>query len=76
LELDLGLNSMQRVELLTALEQQLGGDVSEAHLAEIYSVRNLVDAVLASASRGEGGAKSATPRGPRFLQSRSPTPKC
>src|SRR4029077_929048 len=27
LELDLGLDSMQRVELLTALEEQLGGDV-------------------------------------------------
>ncbi len=61
LELDLGLDSMQRVELLTALEQQLGGDVPEAQLAEIYSVRDLVDAVLASAGRGEGGAKAAAP---------------
>jgi len=58
LELDLGLDSMQRVELLTALEQQLGGDVPESQLAEVYSVRDLVDAVLASAERGEGGAKS------------------
>ncbi len=61
LELDLGLDSMQRVELLTALEQQLGGDVPEAQLAEIYSVRDLVDAVLESASRGEGSAKAAAP---------------
>jgi long-chain acyl-CoA synthetase len=61
LELDLGLDSMQRVELLTALEQQLGGDVPEAQLAEIYSVRDLVDAVLESAGRGEGGTKSAAP---------------
>lgn len=61
LELDLGLDSMQRVELLTALEQQLGGDVPEAQLAEIYSVRDLVDAVLASASRGEGQASAAAP---------------
>jgi long-chain acyl-CoA synthetase len=60
LELDLGLDSMQRVELLTALEQQ-GGDVPEAQLAEIYTVRDLVDAVLESAGRGEGGAKSAAP---------------
>ena len=59
LELDLGLDSMQRVELLTALEQQLGGDVPEAQLAEIYSVRDLVDAILESSSRGEGGAKAA-----------------
>jgi long-chain acyl-CoA synthetase len=61
LELDLGLDSMQRVELLTALEQQLGGDVPEAQLGEIYTVRDLVDAVLASAERGEGGATAAAP---------------
>ncbi len=61
LELDLGLDSMQRVELLTALEQQLGGDVPEAQLGEIYSVRDLVDAVLASAERGEGREKTAAP---------------
>ena len=58
LELDLGLDSMQRVELLTALEQQLGGDVPEAQLGEIYTVRDLVDAVLASAEQGEGGTKA------------------
>ncbi len=58
LELDLGLDSMQRIELLTALEQQLGGQVPEAQLAEIYSVRDLVDAILASSSRGEGEART------------------
>src|SRR5271169_6211238 len=61
LELDLGLDSMQRVELLTALEQQLGGDVPESRLAEVYSVRELVDAVLESAGRGEGSTKAAAP---------------
>jgi long-chain acyl-CoA synthetase len=61
LELDLGLDSMQRVELLTALEQQLGGEVPESQLGEIYSVRDLVDAVLRSASRGEGQARAAAP---------------
>src|ERR1035438_4571914 len=61
LELDLGLDSMQRIELLTALEQQLGGDVPESQLAEIYSVRDLVDAVVSSASRGEGQASPAAP---------------
>ncbi len=61
LELDLGLDSMQRVELLTALEQQLGGDVPESQLAEIYSLRDLVDAVIASAGRGEGQASAAAP---------------
>jgi long-chain acyl-CoA synthetase len=61
LELDLGLDSMQRIELLTALEQQLGGDVPESQLAEIYSVRDLIDASLASAGRGEGQARAAEP---------------
>jgi len=61
LELDLALDSMQRIELLTALEQQLGGEVPEAQLAEIYSVRDLVDAVLASAGRGEGQASAEAP---------------
>ncbi|MBZ5664294.1 MAG: AMP-binding protein [Acidobacteriia bacterium] len=61
LELDLGLDSMQRIELLTALEQQLGGEVPESQLAELYSVRDLVDAVLASAGRGEGKAGAALP---------------
>jgi long-chain acyl-CoA synthetase len=53
LELDLGLDSMQRVELLTALEQELGGDVDESRLSEIYTVRHLVDAVRQSAAAGE-----------------------
>ena len=61
LELDLGLDSMQRVELLTALEQQLGGEVPESQLAEIYSVRELIDAILASAGRGEGQVRAVEP---------------
>jgi len=52
LELDLGLDSMQRVELLVALEQELGGDLQESQLAGIYNVRELVDAVLESAHAG------------------------
>jgi long-chain acyl-CoA synthetase len=61
LELDLGFDSMQRIELLTALEQQFGGEVPESQLAELYSVRDLIDAVLSSASRGEGQARAAAP---------------
>jgi long-chain acyl-CoA synthetase len=53
LELDLGLDSMQRVELLVALEEQLGGDVEESRLAEVYTVRDLVDIVRESAARGK-----------------------
>jgi long-chain acyl-CoA synthetase len=55
LELDLGLDSMQRVELLSQLEGDLGGNVEESQLAEIYTVRDLLDAVLKSAASGAGG---------------------
>jgi long-chain acyl-CoA synthetase len=60
LELDLGLDSMQRVELLSQIEEQLGGDVEESRLAEIYTVRDLVDAVLQSAASGAGGPGAHT----------------
>ena len=54
LDLDLGLDSMQRVELLSRLEEELGGNVEESQLTEIYTVRDLVDAVLHSAASGAG----------------------
>lgn len=57
LELDLGLDSMQRVELLVALEEALGGEVEESRLAEVYTVRELVDLVRESAASGKGPAR-------------------
>ncbi|HVR25846.1 MAG TPA: AMP-binding protein [Candidatus Polarisedimenticolia bacterium] len=60
LELDLGLDSMQRVELLSQMEEQLGGDIEESQLAEIYTVRDLVDTVLQSAASGAGGPGTRT----------------
>jgi long-chain acyl-CoA synthetase len=61
LELDLGLDSMQRVELLSRMEDEVGGDIPESQLAEIYTLRDLVDAVLQSAASGAGapGTKAA-----------------
>jgi len=61
LELDLGLDSMQRVELLSRLEQELGGNVEESQLTEIYTVRDLVDAVLASTAVGASRAATRAP---------------
>ena len=49
LELDLGLDSMERVELLVSLDQQMGSNVSDSVASEIYTVRDLVDAVIAHA---------------------------
>jgi long-chain acyl-CoA synthetase len=60
LELDLGLDSMQRVELLSQIEERLGGDVEESQLAEIYTVQDLVDAVMKSAASGAGGPGTRT----------------
>jgi long-chain acyl-CoA synthetase len=61
LELDLGLDSMRRVELLVALEQNLGGDVEESQLSEIFSVRELIDAIRTSAASGKTSAKRQSP---------------
>jgi len=51
---------MQRVELLSQIEEQLGGDVEESQLAGIYTVRDLVEAVLQSAASGAGGPGTRT----------------
>jgi 1-acyl-sn-glycerol-3-phosphate acyltransferase len=51
---------MQRVELLSQLEEQLGGNVEESRLAGIYSVRDLVDAVLHSAASGAAAPGTRT----------------
>jgi long-chain acyl-CoA synthetase len=52
LELDLGLDSMERVELLVALERELGASVPDAVVSEVYTVRELVDVVRQSVGRG------------------------
>jgi long-chain acyl-CoA synthetase len=55
LELDLGLDSMERVELLTQLEQRAGTRVSSEVRAVIFTVRQLVDAVAAAAPATAAG---------------------
>ncbi|HXF12419.1 MAG TPA: AMP-binding protein [Terriglobales bacterium] len=61
LELDLGLDSMRRVELLVALEQELGGDVEESRLGDIYTVRELVGGIRESATSGKTRSKKSAP---------------
>src|SRR6185436_18970800 len=58
LELDLGLDSMERVELLTMLEQRQGTRVAADARATIFTVRQLIAAV-AAAPRVGGQADSA-----------------
>jgi long-chain acyl-CoA synthetase len=68
LELDLGMDSMERVELLTLLERQAGTTVSPEMRATIFSVRQLVDAVLAGAPTGGASAgKTNVPAWPALL---------
>jgi long-chain acyl-CoA synthetase len=49
LELDLGLDSMERIELLTAVETSTGRQVPAEARAAIFTIRQLVDAVLEGA---------------------------
>jgi long-chain acyl-CoA synthetase len=46
LELDLGFDSMERVELVVALERRMNAQLDEKMIAQVYTVRELVDAVL------------------------------
>lgn len=60
LELDLGMDSMERVELLVAIEQELGAKVPDSVVSEVYTVRELVDTVRkAAGTAGEHGALPA-----------------
>ncbi len=56
LELDLGLDSIERVELLTNLEQLFGGRIPSEVAQSIYTVRQLVDA-----ARSQNNARAAAP---------------
>ncbi len=53
LELDLGLDSMERVELLVALEDEFGLHLDEQAVAQVYTVRELVDALRAGSENGQ-----------------------
>jgi long-chain acyl-CoA synthetase len=58
LELDLGLDSMERVELLSKLELEFGVDVPDEVAQGILTVRQLVDAIDPAAAVG-GAAPAA-----------------
>ena len=64
LELDLGLDSMERVELLTELEQEFGVHVAEEQTHQIFTLGQLIDAVRPGAATATGatGAAAGTDR--------------
>jgi long-chain acyl-CoA synthetase len=59
LDLDLALDSMERVELLTLIEQAHGRRVTPETRATIFTVRQLVDAVLAAPVTGTAAVAPA-----------------
>ena len=68
LELDLGLDSMERVELLTALAHRLGADVEDSAASEVYTVRELVD--LVNRNMGEAQRRQALRAGAPSLKAK------
>jgi long-chain acyl-CoA synthetase len=63
LELDLGLDSMQRVELMTELEQRFGVRVPDERTPEIFTLGHLVDAVRPGAAAPAPAGSPAAPTG-------------
>jgi long-chain acyl-CoA synthetase len=61
LELDLGFDSMERVELLASLGQALGVELPESFGAEVYTVRDLIISLQqqASGSTGAGALRQS-----------------
>jgi len=60
LELDLGLDSMERVELLTELEQAFDVRVAKEQAHEIFTVQQLIDAVRPTGGNRQSEAGSRT----------------
>jgi long-chain acyl-CoA synthetase len=60
LELDLGFDSMERVELVVALERELGAEADDSVISQVYTVRELIDAILQARS-GTGGSRPSLP---------------
>jgi long-chain acyl-CoA synthetase len=61
LEIDLGFDSLDRIELLTELEQRSGMKVPRKAAAEIFTVRHLVEALSAGPKGAPLAPKSTEP---------------
>ena len=61
LDLDLGLESLDRIELLTELQQRFGVQLGDEKAGEIHTVAELLDAISGTE---QGGAVGAEPAGP------------
>jgi long-chain acyl-CoA synthetase len=61
LELDLGFDSMERVELVVALERELGAEADDKIISQVYTVRELVDALLQARGGTAAGVRPSMP---------------
>jgi long-chain acyl-CoA synthetase len=61
LELDLGFDSMERVELVVDLERELGIDMDEKVVSQVYTVRELVDTIRQAQGSVAGGPRPSLP---------------
>ena len=61
IELELGLDSLERVELLTSLEQEFGCSVAEDVRQKIYTVRELIEAVRPREGAASAEGKAGNP---------------
>ena len=78
LELDLGFDSMERVELVVALEREIGTHVDDEIISRVYTVRELVDAVLHAGdapSSPDGSGRASSPGWDSVLDAAPDDPK-
>ena len=68
------IDSLAFVTLMVAVEKELGGDVEESAMAEIYTVRQLVDAIRESAAAGK--TRTSSSRQPAGWSSGPPGTSC
>ncbi|HET6935681.1 MAG TPA: AMP-binding protein [Candidatus Angelobacter sp.] len=64
LELDLGFDSMERVELVVALERELGAEADDKVISQVYTVRELVDAILSARTQLAAAETEPAPASP------------
>jgi long-chain acyl-CoA synthetase len=75
LELDLGMDSLARVEMLTALEQALQADIPDEVAAECFTVRDVVERLRALRTDQASRAARARGRGWGGILAAPPSPE-
>jgi malonyl CoA-acyl carrier protein transacylase/acyl carrier protein/NADP-dependent 3-hydroxy acid dehydrogenase YdfG len=76
LDADLGIDSIKRVEILSALQEQLPDApvIKPEHLGTLQTLGDIVEFLAAPVPAGVAGAESSTPRGPGCGAGASKTP--